>query len=99
MPPGAPPLPAGMDARRWAAVFTEAYEDLQRRVSARARRARRSAFDPYAAEDPAEFFAVACELFFERPTRLRSEYEDVYAELARFFGQDPAGRQGFGSGP
>lgn len=94
---GAPPLHAGMDGRRWTDVFTHAYTDLQDRVVSprrrRTHRARRraSAFDPYAAEAPEEFFAVASELFFERPLRLRSEYPDVYEQLSRFYRQDPAG--------
>ena len=93
---GAPPLHAGMDGRKWTDVFTHAYSDLQDRVvSPRRRRARRaprtaSAFDPYAAEAPEEFFAVASELFFERPPRLRSEYPDVYEQLSSFYRQDPA---------
>lgn len=93
---GAPPLHAGMDAREWTDVFTRAYTDLQDRVvSPRRRQAHRtrrraSAFDPYAAEAPEEFLAVASELFFERPLRLRSEYPEVYEQLSTFFGQDPA---------
>ena len=100
---GAPPLHEDMDAARWAEVFTAAYEDLQRRVLRRprnaryrpppfsgrdARRGRRTAFDPYAAEAPEEFFAVASELFFECPRRLRAEYPEVYRQLALFYRQD-----------
>ncbi|MET0291327.1 MAG: zinc-dependent peptidase [Steroidobacteraceae bacterium] len=46
--------------------------------------------DPYGAEDPAEFFAVCTELFFEIPWDLRDAHGDVYAALARFYGLDPA---------
>jgi hypothetical protein len=46
--------------------------------------------DPYAAEDPAEFFAVCAELFFDVPQDLRAEYPDVYAQLKKYFKQDPA---------
>jgi MtfA peptidase len=45
--------------------------------------------DPYAAEDPPEFFAVCCEHFFETPERLRSSLPEVYALLARYFRLDP----------
>ncbi|TVR52538.1 MAG: MATE family efflux transporter [Spirochaetaceae bacterium] len=94
---GAPPLHRGMDAARWTATFTSAYSDLQRRVGPAARRRGRrrgvpSVFDPYAAEAPEEFFAVASELFFERPERLRKEYPDVYDELSLFYRQDPTAR-------
>ena len=51
-----------------------------------------TAIDPYAAEDPAEFFAVVSEVFFADPLLLRGEYPDVYAQLAAFYRQDPAQR-------
>jgi Mlc titration factor MtfA (ptsG expression regulator) len=47
----------------------------------------------YAAENDAEFFAVACEYFFEQPLVLASEYPQVYRLLAAFFRQDPAARR------
>jgi Mlc titration factor MtfA (ptsG expression regulator) len=46
--------------------------------------------DPYAAEDPAEFFAVACEEFIERPAELELAEPRVYALLRAFYGIDPA---------
>ena len=46
--------------------------------------------DPYAAEDPAEFFAVCSEMFFDVPGRFRAEYPDVYAQLTRYFKLDLA---------
>lgn len=86
---GAPPLHSGMDSTRWSTVFGEAFADLQRRLHrpGRLHRSgrRRTAFDPSAAEDPEEFFAVASELFFERPGTLKREYPDVYRELALFY--------------
>jgi len=45
--------------------------------------------DTYGATNPAEFFAVTAEAFFERPRALRAKQPDLYAELARFFRQDP----------
>jgi Mlc titration factor MtfA (ptsG expression regulator) len=45
--------------------------------------------DPYAAEHPSEFFAVASEVFFEAPDLLRAEYPAVYAQLRLFYRQDP----------
>ena len=50
------------------------------------------ALDPYAATDPAEFFAVSGEAFFVEPEVLAGAYPDWYAALAGFFRQDPAGR-------
>ncbi len=46
--------------------------------------------DPYAAEDEAEFFAVATEDFFERPTELLAAHPRLYALLAEFYALDPA---------
>jgi hypothetical protein len=46
--------------------------------------------DPYAAEDEAEFFAVATEDFFERATELRAAHPRLYALLAEFYALDPA---------
>ena len=85
---GAPPLHAGMEASRWSTVFSAAYSDLQRRVIRRKRRGHRSSFDPQAAESPEEFFAVASELFFERPQTLLREYPDVHQQLALFYRQE-----------
>lgn len=45
--------------------------------------------DPYAATDPAEFFAVASEAFFVTPERLRTHYPRVYALLSAYFRQTP----------
>lgn len=46
--------------------------------------------DTYGATNPAEFFAVVTEAFFERPRALRAKHPELYAELARFFRQDPS---------
>ena len=46
--------------------------------------------DPYAAEDEAEFFAVATEDFFERPAGLRDAHPRLYELLQEFYGLDPA---------
>jgi Mlc titration factor MtfA (ptsG expression regulator) len=45
--------------------------------------------DTYGATNPAEFFAVSTEAFFERPCALRARHPKLYAELQRYFCQDP----------
>ncbi len=45
--------------------------------------------DTYGATNPAEFFAVSVEAFFERPAALRSRHPKLYAELQRYFKQSP----------
>jgi Mlc titration factor MtfA (ptsG expression regulator) len=46
--------------------------------------------DEYGATDPAEFFAVATECFFEKPVQLQSKHPELYEELKLYFQQDPA---------
>jgi Mlc titration factor MtfA (ptsG expression regulator) len=46
--------------------------------------------DQYGATNPAEFFAVVTELFFERPAALRARHPALYGELEAFYQQDPA---------
>jgi Mlc titration factor MtfA (ptsG expression regulator) len=85
---GFPPLHSGMSREDWSRVFGGAYEDFRARVE----RGEDTAVDPYAAESPAEFFAVLSEAFFEIPETVRAEHPELYAQLAAFYRQDPAGR-------
>ncbi len=82
---GFPPLHRGMSARAWNQTFSAAFEDLGRRVDA----GEETEIDPYAAEEPGEFFAVLSEYFFEQPGLVKTEYPDVYWRLAEFYRQDP----------
>jgi len=43
----------------------------------------------YGARNPAEFFAVATECFFEKPHQLNMKHPELYDELKRFYRQDP----------
>lgn len=45
--------------------------------------------DTYGATDPAEFFAVSVEAFFERPRAMRSRHPRLYGQLQNYFQQDP----------
>jgi MtfA peptidase len=85
---GMPPLHSGMDRRAWAQAFRVAYEGFCDAVD----RDRETWLDPYAAESPAEFFAVISEAFFVAPQETRRRYPDVYEQLKRFYRQDPAAR-------
>lgn len=87
---GMPPLPVGMSPQDWSAAFTDAYDALCAAVDAD----QETVLDPYASEAPGEFFAVACESFFERPVALREAMPAVYAQLSRYFRQDPGARMG-----
>lgn len=70
----------------WQRVFREHYEELVEDVN----EDRPALMDDYGAENPAEFFAVATETFFERPQRMKREAADLYEELRDFYGLDPA---------
>ena len=83
---GVPDLAPGQDPAEWRHVFEEAYGQHQYLVQNH----RKTLFDPYGAEGPQEFFAVAVEAFFETPHRIRDHAPDVYAQLSRFFALDPA---------
>jgi len=85
---GFPPLHPGMDRAGWSRVFGAAYEDFRDRVA----RGVATGIDPYAAENPAEFFAVLSEAFFETPGAVLAEYGEVYRQLAAFYRQDPGAR-------
>jgi hypothetical protein len=85
---GLPRLHSGIRAEEWAAVFAPAFEDFCRRVDA----GEETALDPYAAENPAEFFAVLTEYFFELPEALHQSYPAVYGLMQRYYRQDPLAR-------
>ena len=85
---GYPPLHAGMSRQAWAGAFETAYADFCSRVDA----GEETAFDPYASESPAEFFAVMSEAFFEIPHAVKRDYAAIYDQLKLFYKQDPATR-------
>ena len=85
---GMPPLHAGMSRPAWTEALSGAYDDLYQQLQ----RHRHTAIDPYAAESPAEFFAVLTEVFFERPQHLYQIYPRVYAVFKQFYRQDPLSR-------
>ena len=70
----------------WADDLADEFESLLDAVD----RGEYTFLDPYAAEDQAEFFAVATEDFFERPDELRAAHPRLYSLLAEFYALDPA---------
>jgi Mlc titration factor MtfA (ptsG expression regulator) len=69
----------------WERVFTAAYE----RHVQRTEDGRRTVIDSYGATNPAEFFAVSTETFFEKPKILQKRYPELYGQLAQFYAVDP----------
>jgi Mlc titration factor MtfA (ptsG expression regulator) len=81
---GTPPLGDEAARLRWVEVCTAAYDSVRAQGSPVLR--------PYAGTNPAEFFAVATEVFFNRPLDVRTHEPALYAELQAFYRQDPAAR-------
>ncbi|PCI36609.1 MAG: hypothetical protein COB53_09000 [Elusimicrobia bacterium] len=77
------PLVPSVDA--WARLMKSERENLLRTVEA----GRKTLLDPYGAEDPAEFFAVATECYFEKSNALKRERPELYRALSEFYGWAP----------
>jgi len=84
---GAPALPTAEAYRRWSTVMQNEFDALRWRLA----QGEAGLIDAYAATDPAEFFAVISELFFERPGELAAGHPALYTELRSYYRLDPAG--------
>ena len=85
---GAPALGDRARYASWARVLGEEFAELSERLHD----GRRSDIDGYGATNPAEFFAVITEMFFERGAQLKERHPELYGELEAFYHQDPAAR-------
>ena len=83
---GAPVLARRSMYVAWARVLGREFDELVRDTA----RHHRSIMDTYGATNPAEFFAVATETFFEKPGQLRAKHPELYSQLRQFYCQDPA---------
>lgn len=83
---GVPPLATAAARQQWLAVLMPAYDRHGEEVAC----GYETLLDPYGAQGPEEFFAVASETFFVQPNALRAEHPALYGLLARYFQQDPA---------
>jgi Mlc titration factor MtfA (ptsG expression regulator) len=86
---GAPPPSLGdtaYNAQRWSQVFHAAYAQLQSEVH----NGVQGLINHYGAQDPAEFFAVVSEVFFEQARELAAQYPALYRELSGYYKVDPA---------
>lgn len=82
---GMPPLASPEEAQRWIEVCATEYELLAAGRGGHLLRA-------YGAVNPGEFFAVATEVFFDKPAEMRRDKPDLYDVLRSFYRQDPASR-------
>src|SRR5262245_3178144 len=105
-PPFDPRLHARLDRGRWRATLEDAFERLNAELDMVEARLPDTIdpesdaadpyyahlpLDPYAAQDPSEFFAVSSEAFFVDAARLQLAFPEWYTQLAAFFRQDPLG--------
>jgi len=83
---GTPALNSPGDYVAWGRVMSAEFNRLRSGLDADDES---SVIDEYGATNPAEFFAVITEAFFERPRALRKKHPALYAQLQRFYRQDP----------
>ncbi len=86
---GVPLLANPAHYQAWARVFSKEYNALREQAP----RGEPTVLDPYGAEAPAEFFAVATEAFFETPEQLKNHHPELYQQLRDYYRVDPAAWQ------
>lgn len=82
---GVPILEQRSDYEPWAKVMTQEYQCLCQEV----KRGLKTVMDQYGTTNPAEFFAVATETFFEKPAALRQHSPALYDLLQHYYQLDP----------
>lgn len=82
---GLPELHGRRAYREWAHVFSVSFAKFQKKLEKR----KRTVIDAYGGANPAEFFAVATETFYEKPEKLKKEYPEVYEQLKQYYQVDP----------
>lgn len=88
---GAPILERRSSYVAWARVLGESYEALREAVA----RHKPDVMDSYGTTNPAEFFAVATEVFFEKPSQMKAAHPALFDELRSYYRLDPlAWREG-----
>ncbi len=82
---GAPILAGANCLRTWASTLSEEFVELQKD----AWKGKRSLIDHYGATNPAEFFAVSTETFFEKPGRMAKYHAELFEVLKCYYRIDP----------
>jgi Mlc titration factor MtfA (ptsG expression regulator) len=82
---GAPILERGSQYAAWAHILGKEYERLQAKV----RSGLKTVMDEYGATNPAEFFAVATETFFEKSHAMQRRHPELYEVLKGYYKLDP----------
>ena len=82
---GAPLLVGKSSYRSWAKALSDEFKELQRDAHI----GKRSLMDHYGATNPAEFFAVSTETFFEKPRRMAKYHPELFEVLKSYYRIDP----------
>ncbi len=83
---GAPILEKTSAYAPWARILGAEFSRLREK----ALRGGRTVMDEYGTTNPAEFFAVATESFFEKAGAMKRHHPELYEELKQFYRMDPA---------
>jgi Mlc titration factor MtfA (ptsG expression regulator) len=83
---GTPPLPDRGALQAWVRTMSAEFDRLRDAEA----NGRATLLDHYGATNPAEFFAVATECFFEQGEALRQQHPSLYDVLRDYYHQDPA---------
>lgn len=84
---GAPILGSREEYQRWQSVCSRVFADLQAKV----KDGNKTLIDEYGATNPAEFFSVVTETFFEKPYYLKKKRPELYKLFADYYQVDPLG--------
>lgn len=82
---GVPALQTRGFYKEWASIMKPEFEMLIKRSEEN----KRTVLDSYGAENPAEFFAVATETFYEKPAQLQENHPKLYSLLTKYYGVNP----------
>ena len=83
---GLPVLPGHAKYDAWAHVLGKQYAALLADIQAH----KPTFLNPYGATNPAEFFAVVTEYYFEKPLALKTNYPELFEQLKLFYVFDPS---------
>ncbi len=71
--------------KEWATIMKPEFQSLIDRSN----KNKRTVLDSYGATNPAEFFAVATETFYEKPDQLQEKHPELYDLLVKYYGVNP----------
>ena len=82
---GSPILGKGQSYQCWSEIFSQQFDELRTQAAA----GTPSIFVYYGATEPAEFFAVVSEVFFEKSQQFSQQHPELYGQLTSYYKVDP----------